>query len=319
VERVTRITSSFGYRTDALDVVRDVDLRGKTALVTGGASGLGTETARALVDVGVVVVLPVRDVTRGAAARDDILSTHPHAVIEMARVDLGNLASIRTFGERFTRDHDALHILINNAAVMATPKDTTSDGFELQFGTNHVGHFALFQTLLPSLRAANGARVVALSSIGHRRSDVDFDDPMFERRDYDKWSSYGQSKTACSLFAVGVTARYRDDGIVANAVHPGGILTGLQKFLPIDEQRAMGWIDENGVVNERFKTVTQGAATSVWAAVGDELHNTGGLYLEDCSEALPFTSDAPFSGYMDYAVDPDRAERLWALTTALVP
>jgi NAD(P)-dependent dehydrogenase (short-subunit alcohol dehydrogenase family) len=203
--------------------------------------------------------------------------------------------------------------------VMATPQGTTSDGFELQFGTNHLGHFALFTGLLPALQRAEGARVVALSSIGHRRSDVNFDDPNFHSRPYDKWESYGQSKTACSLFAVGVTERCgASDAIFANAVHPGGILTGLQQHLDIEEQRAMGWIDENGKANDVFKTVAQGAATSVWAAVGPELDRVGAKYLEDCNEALPFDPSIPFAGVMAYATDPDRAQRLWELSEQLI-
>ena len=314
---MTPITSPFGYRSDALEVVAATDLSDRTVMVTGAASGIGVETARALVACGARVVLPVRSLERGNASRDEILATHPGAQIEVAELDLANLASVRNFAAQFVATHPTLHVLVNNAAVMATPFGHTSDGFELQFGTNHLGHFALFKGLLPALRAANGARVVALSSIGHRRSDVMFDDPMFERREYDKWDSFGQSKTACALFGVGVSTRYGADGIVANAVHPGGILTGLQKFLPIEEQRAMGWIDENGVVNELFKTVQQGAATSVWAAVGSELNGVGGRYLEDCNESTPFDKALPFRGYMAYALDREHADQLWALSESL--
>ena len=314
---MTRITSSFGSRTDALDVVEGVDLSNYVAVVTGGASGLGVETARALASVGAQVVLPVRDLERAKSSRDEILSTHPRARVELRELDLASLDSIHRFGETFRRDYPVVRILINNAAVMATPFQHTSDGFEMQFGTNHLGHFALFHELLPSLKAANGSRVVALSSIGHRRSDVDFDDPMFERRPYEKWQSYGQSKTACSLFAVGVTAQYASEGIVANAVHPGGIITGLQQYLPKEEQRAMGWIDEDGNVNAGFKTVTQGAATSVWAAVGTELSGVGAKYLEDCNEAEPFDSEKPFRGFMPYSLDHENAHKLWDLSSTL--
>ncbi len=315
---MTRITSPFGYRSDALDVVASVDLTNKTALVTGAASGIGVETARALVAAGARVVLPVRSLERGKTSRDEILATHPHADVELAELDLASLASVKRFSDNFVREHSQLHILVNNAAVMATPQSTTSDGFELQFGTNHLGHFALFNGLLPSLQRAQGARVVALSSIGHRRSDVNFDDPNFRNRPYDKWESYGQSKTACALLGVGITDRHgASDGIFANAVHPGGILTGLQQHLDLDEQRAMGWIDENGKVNDVFKTVTQGAATSVWAAVGPQLDGVGAKYLEDCNEALRFDPAIPFAGVMDYAVDPDSASKLWELSTQL--
>jgi len=312
------ITSAFGYRSDALDVVAGVDLTGQVAIVTGAASGLGVETARALGAAGATVILPVRNRERGAASLQEIRASHPDADVHLGDLDLANLASVRAFGEHVTSHYGALHILINNAAVMATPFEHTSDGFELQFGTNHLGHFELFRSLLPSLRAAHGARVVALSSIGHRRSAVNFEDPNYATRPYEKWEAYGQSKTACALFAVGVTQRYASEAIVANAVHPGGILTGLQKFLPVDEQRAMGWIDEQGQVNERFKTPAQGASTSTWAAVGPELDGVGGIYLENCAEAAPWSADTPFMGVMDYAIDPVLAAQLWELSASLV-
>jgi NAD(P)-dependent dehydrogenase (short-subunit alcohol dehydrogenase family) len=315
---VTRITSPFGHHSTALQVVADVDLSGRTALVTGAASGLGVETARALVAAGASVVLPVRSRERGELAVAEIRRSHPDARLALADLDLADVASVRAFGAAFVSAHPRLDILINNAAVMATPLSRTTDGFELQFGTNHLGHFELFRSLLPALRAAGGARVVALSSIGHRRSDVDFEDPNFTRREYDKWVAYGQSKTACALFAVGVSALHGDDGILANAVHPGGIMTGLQQFLPVAEQRALGWIGDDGRVREGFKTPEQGAATSLWAAVGPELDGVGGRYLEDCAEAGPFDPAFPFAGVMAYAVDPGHAERLWELSARLL-
>jgi NAD(P)-dependent dehydrogenase (short-subunit alcohol dehydrogenase family) len=312
------ITSKFGYRSDALEVVESVDLSGRTALVTGASSGIGLETARALAAAGAHVAVAVRDLGRGEAALAEIARTHPNARLELGRLDLSDLATIREFAARFTAEHEQLHIMVNNAAVMATPFERTTQGFELQFGSNHLGHFALFLGVLAPLRAARGARVVALSSIAHRISDVDFDDPNYERREYEKWQAYGQSKTACSLFAVGVTQRHGNEGILANAVHPGGIMTGLQKHMPIEEQRAMGWIDDEGNVNDRFKTVTQGASTSTWAAVGAELDGVGGLYLEDCGEAAEWRADFPFAGRRPYAIDPAGAQRLWDLSTALI-
>jgi NAD(P)-dependent dehydrogenase (short-subunit alcohol dehydrogenase family) len=184
----------------------------------------------------------------------------------------------------------------------------------MQFGTNHVGHFALTAGLLPALKAAGKARVVALSSIGHRRSDVHFEDLNFRERPYDPWAAYGQSKTANVLFAVGLTRRYASDGITANAVMPGGILTGLQKHMTRQEQMAMGWFDESGTPNPRFKSTAQGASTSIWAAVAPELEGVGGLYLEDCAVAQPWTSERPMSGYMPHARDPESAERLWSVS-----
>jgi len=315
---VPLITSPFGHDSDALDVVAGLDLSERTVLVTGAGSGIGTETARALASVGALVVMPVRDRARGEAAAASIRATHPTARLELDEVDLGDLVSVRDFAARFCASHDRLDILINNAGVMATPLGHTVQGFETQFGTNHLGHLALFLGVRPTLEAAGAARVVALSSIGHRRSDVDLEDPNFEQREYDKWIAYGQSKTACSLFAVGVTSRYAGEGILANAVHPGGIMTGLQKHMPVEEQRAMGWIDDQGTPNPRFKTPSQGASTSVWAAVGPELDGVGSLYLEDCAEAAVWNAEVPFAGRMDYAVDPAHAEALWELSLELI-
>jgi NAD(P)-dependent dehydrogenase (short-subunit alcohol dehydrogenase family) len=315
---MARITSQFGYRTEASEVVDGHDLSGQTVLVTGASSGLGVETARALASVGAHVVLPVRDVDRGISSAEEILRTTPGSRVEVMELDLASISSIRDFAEAFLASHDNLDVLINNAAVMATPQGTTHDGFELQFGTNHLGHFELFRELLPALRANEGARIVALTSIGHRRSNVIFDDPNFKNRDYEKWSAYGQSKTACSLFALGVTQRFASEGIYANAVHPGGIITGLQKSLSFDEQQAMGWFDAEGNVNELFKTVSQGASTSLWAAVGPELSGVGGLYLEDCNESVVYDETNPWVGYFPYAVDPDGADRLWDISESLV-
>ena len=201
---------------------------------------------------------------------------------------------------------------------MATPQSYTADGLEMQFGTNHIGHFALTVGLLPALRAAGTARVVELTSIGHRRSDVDFDDLNFRTRPYDPWIAYGQSKTANALFAVALTERYASDGITANSVMPGGILTGLQKHMTREQQIALGWFDESGAPNPRFKSTAQGAATSIWAAVAPELEGIGGKYLEDCAVARPWTSEQPMSGYLPYAVDPEHARRLWSVSEEII-
>jgi NAD(P)-dependent dehydrogenase (short-subunit alcohol dehydrogenase family) len=315
---VSPIVSPFGYRTDAIEVVEGIDLKGKVAIVTGAASGIGVETTAALAAAGALVLMPVRDTAKGAAAARYIATRHPKAALEVTAMDLGDLDSVANFAERFNERYGRCDILINNAGVMATPFEHTAQGHELQLGTNHLGHMALFNGVLPSLRATGGARVVALTSIGHRLSDVDFDDPEFERRAYDPWVAYGQSKTACSLFAVEVTARHRGEGIFANSVHPGGIMTGLQKHMTEEEQRSRGWIDEEGNVSEIFKTVAQGASTSVWAAVGPELDGVGGLYLEDCHEAAPFDKSMPFMGRLDYAVDPVSAARWWELSEQLL-
>jgi NAD(P)-dependent dehydrogenase (short-subunit alcohol dehydrogenase family) len=309
-----RITSPFGAFTPAREAVAGHDLTGRTAIVTGGATGIGVETARALAEQGADVVLAVRKPDLAEAAVADISAK---GKVSWEMLDLASLASVRDFARRW--GDRPLNLLINNAGVMACPQGYTEDGLEMQIGTNHFGHYLLAVLLAPALEAgakASGkpSRVVALSSIGHRRSGVNFDDPHFRDRPYDKWEAYGQSKTANSLFAVGFDKRYKDRGIRANAVMPGGIMTPLQRHMSKEEQMAMGWINEQGEVRQGFKTPEQGASTSVWAAVGDELEGVGGRYLENCAQAGPWTKDRPFEGVMDYALDDAEADRLWALS-----
>lgn len=315
-----RITSPFGAKSTAREVTAGHDLTGLTAVVTGAATGIGIETVRALAEAGAEVVIAARKRGAGEDAIKEINKT-AKTPARWEMLDLSDFASIRPFAEAWRGK--PLNILINNAAVMACPLDYTTDGLEMQIGTNHFGHFLATTLLADSLvagaqRAGRESRLVSLSSIGHRRSPVDFDDPHFKSRPYEKWSAYGQAKTANALFAVGFHNRFKDHGITANAVMPGGIMTPLQRHLPIEEQRAMGWIDENGVVNDRFKSTEQGASTSVWAAVGPELKGVGGLYLENCAEAGPWTEDNPFEGVMPYALDAEAAERLWGLSETTV-
>lgn len=313
------ITSRFNAYSTAREVVEGIDLSGRTAVVTGGATGIGIETARALAEAGARVVLAVRNTEAGAHAAADIAET-AKAPVTLDYLDLSDLASVVGFVEAW--GEQPLHILVNNAGVMACPQMYTSDNLEMQIGTNHFGHFRLALGLSPALmkgaeRSGRHSRVVSLSSIGHRRSPVHFDDVNYRHRPYDKWEAYGQSKTANALFAVGFHARFKDKGVIANAVMPGGIMTPLQRHLDIEEMRQFGWIDENGKVNERFKTTEQGASTSVWAATGAELETVGGLYLENCAQADWFTKDNPMVGVMPYALDPEGAEKLWALSVDL--
>ncbi len=312
-----RIVSPFGAFTPAREVVAGHDLHGVSAVVTGAAGGIGVETARALAEAGAAVTLAVRDRAAGEAAAADINKTATGGKASVGPLDLADLASVRAFADE--RGAAPLHILINNAGVMACPLSYTADDLEMQIGTNHFGHYLLAALLAPALRQGAGrqgraARVVSLSSIGHRRSAVNFDDPHYRRRPYDKWEAYGQSKTANALFAVGFNARFKEHGVTANAVMPGGIMTPLQRHLPREEMIAFGWMDESGKVAAGFKTPEQGASTSVWAAVGDELEGIGGLYLEDCAQAAPFTPEIPFRGVMPHALDPEAADRLWALS-----
>lgn len=316
-----RITSPFGMFTPAREVVAGHDLTGRTAIVTGAATGIGIETARALAEAGAEVVIAARKPELGAEAAASINATArgPGARFEM--LDLSELASIRAFGKRW--GDRPLDILINNAAVMACPLDRTKDGFEMQVGTNHFGHFLLGNLLAPALsagaeRTGRPSRLVSLSSIGHRRSGINWDDIHYRERAYDKWESYGQAKTANSLFAVGFDRRFSDRGIRANAVMPGGIMTPLQRHLPIEEQQALGWIKADGSIRDGFKTPEQGASTSVWAAVGPELEGVGGLYLEDCAQAEPWSEGLPWKGVLPHALDPDAAERLWGISEETV-
>lgn len=308
----------FGTRSTALEVIAGHDLCGRDAIVTGGASGIGIETVRALATAGARVVIAARDRVKAEDAASTLQGDSGNQAIEVGQVDLASLASVRAFVGQFLASGRKLHLLINNAGIMATPLSYTEDGFESQFGTNHIGHFALTVGLLPALKAAGAARVVALTSIGHRRSGIHFEDLNFRGRPYEPFSGYGQSKTANALFAVGLTERHAADGITANAVMPGGILTGLQKHLSREEQIAMGWFDESGTPNPRFKITGQGAATSIWAAVAPELEGVGGRYLEDCAVAEPWTDARPMAGYMPYALNPDDASRLWSVSEELI-
>ena len=306
------MTQHFGYRTTALEAIKGIDLRGKTAIVTGGYSGIGIETAKALIEAGAAVTIACRDLGRAQETAAKIGA-------DALALDLGCLASIKQFAQAYSASQPALHILVNNAAVMACPHDTTSDGFELQFGTNHLGHYALTRLLLPQLKNADGARVVCLSSTGHLLSPVVFEDIQFEQRLYDPWLSYGQAKTANSLMAVAMQQRYQAEGIESFAVHPGGIMTSLQRHMTQSDITSRGWVDAEGNINERFKSVAEGASTSTWAATSPTLNGLGGSYLEDCGFATIHRSQpsAP-SGVMHYAVDVNLAEQLWTLSETLI-
>lgn len=312
-----RITSPFGAKSTAREVVAGHDLSGKAAIVTGAATGIGVETARALAEAGAEVIIAARKPELGEEIANQINEDVGMKRVSFGMLDLSSLEAIRHFAHRW--GDRRLNLLINNAGVMACPLARTVDGLEMQIGTNHFGHFLLSVLLAPNLvdgaaHSGHRSRLVSLSSIGHRRSPVNFEDPNYLTRPYDKWEAYGQAKTANSLFAVGFDKRFRDKGVNANAVMPGGIMTPLQRHLPIEEQRALGWLDENDRPREGFKTTEQGAATSVWAAVGDELEGVGGLYLEDCNQAVPWSKEAPWVGVMPHALDPEAAERLWALS-----
>ena len=316
----------FNGESTAEEVLRGHDLQGRRALVTGGTSGLGTETVRALAAAGAHVLFTGRGPKPDEEALERLRAgAGPDAgELEYRQLDLGSLASVRAFAAALAHEAARLDLVIANAGVMATPLGRTTDGFETQFGTNHLGHFALVNGLTPCLLAAEAPRVVVLSSRGHRRADVDFDDPNYERRPYDPWEAYGQAKSANALHAIGLARHYGPRGILAFSVMPGGIATGLQRHMPTEQLQAMGWADAEGrrIVPDGWKTIPQGAATSVWAAVAAELadgaHNGG--YLEDCAIAQVWTGpdeQVPTGSVLARAQDPERAERLWELSARL--
>jgi NAD(P)-dependent dehydrogenase (short-subunit alcohol dehydrogenase family) len=306
-----KIGSGFGARSTADDVLRGIDLSGKLAIVTGGYSGLGLETTRALAEAGAHVVVPAR---RPATAREALADIDG---AETGELDLGDLESVRAFAERFLASGRAIDIVIDSAGIMACPETRVGPGWEAQFATNHLGHFALVNRLWPAI-APGGARVVSVSSAGHHYSGIRWDDVHW-RTGYDKWEAYGQAKTANVLFAVELDRRGRDFGVRAFSLHPGGILTPLQRHLPKQEMVDRGWIDENGTpLNpEGFKTPRQGAATQVWAATSPQLAGMGGVYCEDCDIAEPAPADGTRTGVRAYATDPEQAARLWDLSAEL--
>lgn len=311
-----RDATKFGAGTTTDEVLEGIDLTGRVVLITGGSSGLGQETARALAAHGAEVVLTARDVPKGEAVAAEIQRATGNAAVSVEALELGSLASVRAFAQRFLARHDRLHVLINNAGVMACPFGKTADGFEQQFGTNHLGHFLLTGLLLPALRRGAPARIVSVSSRGHHMSPVVFDDVHFARREYHKWASYGQAKTANVLFAVGLERRFGSQGIHALALHPGAIMTELGRHLvPEDIAFLQGRGGSGGL---QFKTVEAGAATSAFAASAPELEGRGGLYLEDCHVAAVNDAADALDGVKSYAVDPANADRLWELSEAAV-
>ncbi|AQW50475.1 SDR family NAD(P)-dependent oxidoreductase [Streptomyces violaceusniger] len=306
-----KIGSGFGARSTADDVLAGIDLTGRLALVTGGYSGIGVETTRALTKAGARVVVPAR---RVGAAQEGLAGIDG---VEVDELDLGDLDSVRGFAERFLASGRTLDIVIDSAGIMACPETRVGPGWEAQFATNHLGHFALVNRLWPAIEPG-GARVVSVSSTGHHASPVRWDDVHW-RHGYDKWEAYGQAKTANALFAVQLDRLGRERGVRAFSLHPGGILTPLQRHLPKQEMVERGWIDADGNLlhPEAFKTPEQGAATQVWAATSPRLNGMGGVYLEDCDIAEPAPADGSRVGVKEWATDPEQAARLWALSAEL--
>jgi NAD(P)-dependent dehydrogenase (short-subunit alcohol dehydrogenase family) len=307
-----RITTPFGATSTAAEVAAGVDLTGRRAVVTGGASGIGVETARTLAAAGAEVTLAVRNIEAGDRTAAEIIESTGNKQVLVAPLDLSDRASVAAFTAAWD---GPLHLLINNAGVMASPLMRTPDGWEMQFATNHLGHFALATGLHDALAAAGGARVVALSSAAHLRSPIVFDDIMFDHREYEPWSAYGQSKTANVLFAVEATRLWAADGIFVNAVHPGSIRTNLQRHITEEELNRIR--AAAGRSTSSWKSTEQGAATSILVATSPLLDGVGGRYFEDCNEALP-NEPGTRTGVAAYALDPEAATRLWKVSEQLL-
>jgi NAD(P)-dependent dehydrogenase (short-subunit alcohol dehydrogenase family) len=310
-----RMVSPFDWHSTAAEVVAGVDLTGKRTLVTGAAGGIGVETARALAAAGAEVVIAARDTAAAQRVADDIVASTGNTAVSVTQLDLMDRTSVDRLTEGF---EGPLHLLINNAGVMAVPERRLSpEGHEMQFATNHLGHFRLTVGLLPALRAAEGARIVALSSRAHLNSPVVLEDIDFERRDYDPALAYAQSKTANVLFAVAATDRWAGDGILANAVHPGAIAdSNLSRYYDpavLDDLRASG--------RYTYKTLQQGAATSVFVGTSPLLDGIGGLYFENSQQAVVDDPDAcgiDAAGVAAHALDPTAADRLWNVSEAMM-
>jgi NAD(P)-dependent dehydrogenase (short-subunit alcohol dehydrogenase family) len=310
-------TSKYGRETTAAEIVADVDLHGRRAVVTGASSGIGVETARALASTGVDVTLAVRNVEAGKKVADRIAETLPdgRGALSVAPLDLADLVSVASFAHAWT---GPLHILVNNAGVMALPQlNLTASGYEMQFATNHLGHFALATGLHKSLAVAGGARVVSVASIGHLFSPVVFDDLHYRFRPYDQWTSYGQSKSANVLFAVRAAQLWADDGIAVNALMPGNVAsTALARHMGADDLAKFG--ETTALALPPVKSIEQGAATSILLAASPDVDGVTGRYYEDCRGATAVTERADHTGGVaPYALDHDNAERLWRISNEL--
>ena len=313
--------SEFGFSSTADEVLEGKDLSGRTALITGGYSGLGKETARAMAAKGAHIILSGRDAGKLDEAAAEIADA-TGARVDTLVCDLASLDNVRAAAKEAAERFDKIDLLINNAGVMAPPLERTADGFELQFGTNHVGHFLLTNLLMPLVEKGERPRILNLSSRGHHFDHVHFDDPNYQEREYEKWPAYGQSKTANILFAVGLEKRLADRGIHAYALHPGGIQTNLGRHMTEED---MSWMmdrirkmaKKSGAQPQGFKTIPQGAATICWVATADELEGAGGVYCEDCHVANQDDED-PTGGVKSYAIDPEKADRLWAMSEEMV-
>ena len=315
------MNNSFGATSTTDEVLRGVSLSGKRVLVTGVSAGLGVETARAMAAHGAQVIGAARDLSKAQAATEQVRAQSASGgSLRLIQLDLASLDSVRRCADGLLAAHEPLDVIIANAGVMACPKGTTVDGFETQFGTNHLGHFVLVNRIASLLRP--GSRLVNLSSAGHRFADVDLDDPNFEHSPYAEFTAYGRSKTANALFAVEFDRRHKASGVRATAVHPGGIQTELGRYMTSEvREKLIAEINANqpkGAAPFSWKSIPQGAATSVWAACVADAEAIGGRYCEDCHIAEIVEGQGFRGGVRPYALDPDHARALWAKSEELV-
>ena len=315
------IDSGFNSKSNAHEITKDVDLNGKIAIVTGGYSGIGLETTRELVSSGAEVVIP--------AKRSDVAIKNLEGIVPKENViemDLSDLNSVKKFTEDFKDNFEKLDLLINNAGIMACPETRIGNEWESQFAINHIGHFLLTRELMDTMAENDGARFVSLSSSAHSLTGILWDDIHFQNNPYDKWMAYGQSKTASSLIAIEFHRRMIGKGVSGYSVHPGGIITPLQRHLEKEEMVALGWMDEDGSPSEMaknfFKTTSQGASTALWCATSPSLNDIGGVFCEDCDVAKRKNevdeSLQRYFGVADWAVDTEEASKLWEVTEKML-
>ena len=315
------INSGFNAKSETKDIIKDIDLNNKVAIVTGGYSGIGLETTKALVAAGADVIIPAKRPKIANQNLNGIVSEDN--VIEM---DLGNLNSVKSFSDSFKENFNTLDLLINNAGIMACPETRIGNNWESQFAINHIGHFLLTNELINVMSDVEGARFVSLSSSAHSITGILWDDIHFQSAKYDKWMAYGQSKTACSLMAIEFNTRMKDRDVEGFAVHPGGIITPLQRHLEKEEMVALGWLDEDGSPSELaknfFKSTSQGASTAVWCATNPDLNGLGGVFCEDCDIAKRKSevdeSLQRYFGVADWAIDKEEASKLWESTESMI-
>ena len=313
--------SEFHSKTNADEITKGIDISNKTAIVTGGYSGIGLETTRALVTAGAKVIIP--------AKRKEIACKNLEGIVpneDIVEMNLENLNSVKKFTEDFKENFKKLDLLINNAGIMACPETRIGNGWESQFAVNHIGHFLLTKELMDSMAENDNAKFVSLSSSAHSLTGILWDDIHFQNNPYDKWMAYGQSKTASSLIAIEFHRRMVDKGVSGFSVHPGGILTPLQRHLQKEEMVALGWMDENGSPSEMaknfFKSTSQGASTTLWCATSSNLNGIGGVFCEDCDIAKRKNevddSLQRYFGVADWAVDTEEASKLWDVTEKML-